>query len=185
MKVLVLNGSPRAKGSNTVKIAHAFVDGVRDALEGPKAKGLQAPGADGNLTVDEIDVISKQVGPCRGCFSCWTKTPGSCVIRDDMTDILEKIKAADVVVWSFPLYYFGIPSHLKALMDRMLPLNLPEMGPREDGGTSHFARYDLSRQRQVLISTSGFPSVRNNYEALLAQFSILFGKHGFTPIICP
>lgn len=190
MKVLVLNGSPRSKGSNTIKIAHAFVDGMQDAIKGTKANGLKAtgskaPGAVDNVIIDELDVISKKIGPCRGCFSCWTKSPGSCVIRDDMTDILERIKAADVVVWSFPLYYFGIPSHLKALMDRMLPLNLPEMGPREDGGISHFARYDLSRQRQVLISTSGFPSVRNNYEALLAQFSILFGKDGFTPIICP
>ncbi len=172
MKVCILNGSPRARSSNTIKIAGAFAEGLRE-------------GATGDVAMDVIDVISKKIGPCRGCFSCWTKTPGRCVIRDDMEDILERVKAADIVIWSFPLYYFGLPSHLKALMDRLLPLNLPEMGRRDDGGSSHFARHDLSRQRQVLISTSGFPSVRNNYEAVLAQFSILFGKDGFTPVVCP
>ncbi len=174
MNVLILNGSPRARTSNTIKIAHAFAEGLRDGVTEPES-----------VTVDEIDVIAKKIGPCRGCFSCWTKTPGICVIKDDMEGVLERIKAADVVVWSFPLYYFGMPSHLKALTDRMLPLNLPEMGPRGDGGSTHAVRYDLSGQRQVMISTSGFPSVRNNYEALLAQFAIMFGSDGFTPIVCP
>lgn len=174
MNVLILNGSPRTRTSNTIKITHAFVEGLRDGAAEPKS-----------VTVDEIDVIAKKIGPCRGCFSCWTKTPGSCVIKDDMEGVLNRIKAADIVVWSFPLYYFGMPSHLKALTDRMLPLNLPEMGPRGDGGSTHLTRYDLSGQRQVMISTSGFPSVRNNYEALLAQFAIMFGPDGFTPIVCP
>lgn len=39
-----------------------------------------------------------------------------------MQTIMEAVIAADLIIWSFPLYYFGMPSHLKAVCDRMLPL---------------------------------------------------------------
>jgi multimeric flavodoxin WrbA len=60
-----------------------------------------------------------------GCFSCWNKSPGKCVLADDMAALIEKIIHADVLIWSFPLYYFSVPGGLKNLIDRQLPMNLP------------------------------------------------------------
>lgn len=34
-----------------------------------------------------VDLSSKKIANCVGCFGCWTKTPGKCVIRDDATEI--------------------------------------------------------------------------------------------------
>lgn len=169
MKVLLLNGSPRGEGSNTLRLSRAFIRGL---------------GAD--VQVTEVAVRDKKINPCAGCFSCWHQTPGVCIWKDDMPAILEEFIAADLVIWSFPLYYFGMPSGIKALMDRLLPLNLPGISHREDGGNSHPSRYDFSQKKILLISTCGFACRENNFEALKAQFDILYGRdEGYTSFFMP
>jgi multimeric flavodoxin WrbA len=68
MKALILLGSPRGKRSSSYHVAEYFTEGLRKA--GCRTK--------------EILVRDLAVNPCRGCFGCWTKTPGRCVHRDDM-----------------------------------------------------------------------------------------------------
>ena len=152
MKVLVLNGSPKGTAnSNTMYVTRAFLEGA------------------GYSDVDIVDVYKQKINPCVGCYSCWTKTPGKCVFRDDMDAILEKRVNADVIIWSFPLYFYSLPSGLKALMDRQLPMGKPKMGSDHKSG-SHPGRYDLSHQRHVLISTCGFWTAEGNYKSVTAQF---------------
>jgi multimeric flavodoxin WrbA len=169
LNILVINGSPKGEKSNTLRLTGAFIGGISRA---------------GNHPVETIAVSQKNIEPCRGCFCCWEKTPGKCVITDDMGGILEKYRNADVIIWSFPLYYYGVPSKTKALIDRLLPLNLPDIVVNADGSAAHPQRYNLQNQRHVLVSTCGFFTVQNNYEALTAQFEIMFGDK-FTKIICP
>ena len=170
MKILVLNGSPKGIRSNTLKLTQAFLQGFNEK--------------EPNQT-DILDISKLSIGHCLGCFNCWTKTPGKCVIKDDMEDILEKYLQADLIIWSFPLYYFGMPSKIKGVLDRMLPLNLPLMEELSDGSCGHPSRYDLSGKRFMLISTCGFYTIENNYDALFKQFDILYGKEELTSIICP
>ena len=75
--------------------------------------------------VEIINVAKVNVKGCLGCFACWNKTPGKCVIDDEMCEILVKLITADVIVWSFPLYYFSVPGELKNLIDRQLPSACP------------------------------------------------------------
>lgn len=167
MNILVLNGSPRLAKSNTMRLTNAFLEGMGNAHK-----------------VTLIETYRKNIQPCKGCFACWNKTPGSCVIKDDMTDLLETYKQADLVIWSFPLYYFGLPANLKGFMDRLLPLNLPFIENKQDGSATHPQRYDLSGQRHLLISTCGFHSRKNNFEAVLEQFRIALGDKCMN-ITCP
>ncbi|MDR3343766.1 MAG: flavodoxin family protein, partial [Treponema sp.] len=169
MNILVINGSPKGEKSNTLKITNAFIDGINNV---------------GNHLIEIIIVSQKSIEPCRGCFCCWEKTPGRCVIVDDMSGILEKYIKVDLVIWSFPLYYFGIPSKTKALMDRLLPNNLPNIVSTVEGSAMHPQRHNLQNQRHILMSTCGFFTTQNNYEALVTQFEILFGNH-LTKILCP
>ncbi|CAB1240390.1 Azoreductase [Clostridiaceae bacterium BL-3] len=169
MKVLVLNGSPKGEKSNTFRITRAFLEGLEE-IE--------------SCSVNIVNISEKNIEHCRGCFACWTKTPGKCIIRDDMRELIESYVTSDVVIWSFPLYYFGMPSKVKAFLDRMLPTNLPYMSLNKDGTSGHPSRYDLSNQRYVLISTCGFYSTKKNYDALFKQFDILFGDK-LSKIICP
>ena len=136
---------------------------------------------------ETLPLYKMNIQPCRGCFGCWKATPGKCVIRDDMAGVLEKILAADVIIWSFPLYYFGMPSGAKAALDRQLPMLLPFMQqPAEDrsGSGSHPTRYDFSGKRYVLVSTCGFYTAKGNYSAVYDQFDRLWGKGSYETIFC-
>lgn len=129
------------------------------------------------IEAEYIHVSQKDIKPCLGCFCCWTKTPGQCVYQDDMKELISKLLEADVIIWSFPLYYFGMPSGIKAFMDRMLPMNLPFMSEREEwrfGTSTALSSNDAGKA--VLISTCGFHSKQNNYEGLEKQFEICFGN---------
>lgn len=169
MKILVLNGSPKNKASNTMKITEAFVAGINTA------------------SVNQVEVVNlyqEEIKPCIGCFTCWTKTPGICIYQDAMPLLLEKLIAADLVIWSMPLYYMSMPSQAKAFMDRMLPTSKPEIKIVSGEQSAHPSRYDLSHQKIVLISTCGFFTVKNNYEALEKQFEIIYGEK-VEKILCP
>jgi hypothetical protein len=73
MKILALNSSPRANGQSKTEIMlNSLAEGMREA------------GAE----VAVVDLRNKKIKNCAGCFSCWTKTPGSCIHKDDMTQEL-------------------------------------------------------------------------------------------------
>ena len=107
MKILVLNGSPKRGKSDTMHITRSFLEGMNEAA----CQDIQF-----------IHVIDKHIEYCTGCFSCM-RDGGTCVHDDDMQEILEKILASDLLIWSFPLYCYGMPAPLKALLDRTLPLS--------------------------------------------------------------
>ena len=89
-----------------------------------------------------------------------------------MQTVIEKLMESDLILWSFPLYYFNVPGILKNLIDRQLPMSLPFMSTRQDGygSGSHEARYDMEGKRHVLISTCGFYSANENYDSVSRMF---------------
>ena len=161
MKILVLNGSPKRERSDTMHITRAFLDGMNEA----------AP-----QEVHTIHVIDKHIEYCTGCFSCM-RNGGECIYDDDMRKILNEILESDLLIWSFPLYCYGMPAPLKALLDRMLPLSsmaMQKVGERYE----HVGQADFSHLRYVMICGCGFPNSKHNFEPAVAQFKLCFpGGH--------
>ena len=153
MRILVLNGSPKKK-SDTFRLTEAFLRGLNK---------------DGAHEVNVIDVIDKDIAPCRGCFGCWQNMDGHCVIDDDQNSILDLYRTSDVIIWSFPLYCYGMPSHLKAVLDRTIPLIKMKMVQEEDGTVRHEALADFSKIHTVVICGCGFPDWDGNFESLRLQ----------------
>lgn len=102
MKVLVVNGSPRAKGNSDI-LCDEFIRGAKEA-------GHQ---------VEKISLRENEIHPCRACYACF-KT-GSCVQKDDMADILQKFESSDVVVLASPTYFLTMSGQMKVFIDRLLP----------------------------------------------------------------
>jgi len=174
MNILVINGSAKGEKSNTFRLTGAFLEGI---IAGEEGQGRHAP------EIEVLETGRMNIKPCLGCFSCWNKTPGECCIHDDMKTVIEKMLWADVTVWSFPLYYFGIPGPLKNLIDRQLPMALPFMNAETESG-GHPSRYDMSGKRTVLISTCGFYTAKGNYDGVTAMFDRFCGKGGYTALFC-
>ncbi len=153
MKILVLNGSPKKK-SDTFRLTESFLRGLNKNAE---------------HEVHVIDVIDKDIAPCRGCFGCWQNMDGHCVIDDDQNGILDLYRTSDIIIWSFPLYCYGMPSHLKAVLDRTIPLIKMKMVQDEDGTVRHEALADFSKIHTVVICGCGFPDWDGNFESLRLQ----------------
>ncbi len=160
MKILVMNGSPKKK-SDTMCITNAFLEGLN---------------IDNNCDIKVIDVIQKDIKPCLGCFSCWRNLDGKCIQKDDQNEILDEIQKADILIWSFPLYYYGLPSHLKAVVDRTIPFARINMR-YVDGKVVHENSVDLSHQRYIIISGAGFPHFEDNFTPLKQWCHNVYGDH--------
>jgi multimeric flavodoxin WrbA/putative sterol carrier protein len=149
MKVLALNSSPRTGGqSKTEFMLNHLVKGLMDA------------GAE----VEIVNLREKTVNNCIGCFTCWTKTPGQCIHKDDMSkELFPKWIDSDLVVYATPLYYHTMNSSMAAFRERTLPAVQPFFEKGLDGKTFHPLRKNIPQA--VWISVCGFPEV-SEFDAL-------------------
>lgn len=166
MKILVLNGSPKKK-SDTMVLTNAFLRGIKK---------------NGSHEIFVMNISEMKISSCRGCFGCWQVKNKHCVIDDDQNRILDLYPEMDLIIWSFPLYCYGMPSHIKAVLDRTIPLNQMKM-EIVDGRTRHLPMVDFSKIHTVVISGCGFPNYEHNFEGLSRQCDLCFGN--LTKIFVP
>lgn len=176
MKILLINANPKGRMGNSLKLANSFVAGYSEGAD----KGEDA------VEVETLHIHSMDIAPCKGCFACWKTTPGMCCVHDDMARIIEVLNDADLVIWCFPLYFYGVPGTLKNMIDRLLPIFLPFMSERADGygSGSHDFRFEHKSRRHVLVSTCGFWSAEGNYDGVTTTFDHMLGKGNFETIFC-
>lgn len=99
-QILVIKGSPRKNG-NTSAMADAFIKGADE---------------NGNI-ITEVVLRDKTIGDCMGCGVC-QENGGICVQKDDMTEIYDAMKKADIIVLASPVYFYTWTSLMKRMIDR-------------------------------------------------------------------
>ena len=159
--VIVFDGGPRSDAfSKTTFMTKNF------------CKGVESAGA----SVEYIKLKDKDIHYCAGCYQCWTKTPGECIYKDDMGELRKKIREADLVIFSSPLYIFNVTGIMKNFLDRLLPNMKPYM-LINNGQTQHPHRYDSDTdQGFIVFSAAGFPEVAHNFDGLKFSFRC-FSSH--------
>lgn len=111
-KVLLIGTSPRKNG-NSNQILKEFEKGAKEK---------------GNET-ETIYLNDKTINFCKGCLAC-QKTK-KCIIKDDVSEILEKMKISDIIVFATPIYYYEMSGQMKTLIDRTNPLFADEYNFRD------------------------------------------------------
>ena len=109
MKILVLNGSPRPRG-DTSKLIAVF------------QKAAEVAGH----TVCVVDVCRKNIRGCLACEYCHGKGEGTCIQKDDMREIYDLLREANMLVLASPIYYHGISGQLKCVIDRFYSILSPK-----------------------------------------------------------
>jgi multimeric flavodoxin WrbA len=99
MKVLAIMGSPR-RHSNTEIL-------LDKALEGATEAGAE---------VEKVLISKLRISPCLEIYACFKD--GNCSIRDDMQALYDKLLEADHIVFASPIFFYGITSQAKAVIDR-------------------------------------------------------------------
>lgn len=72
------------------------------------------------LESELILLRNKKIDFCKGCLRCH-QVP-SCILQDDMSMIIEKIKEAKLVVFGIPNYFDNVSGLFKNFIDRLHPL---------------------------------------------------------------
>lgn len=94
-----------------------------------------------NSEVKRVKLCEKNISPCIGCFGCWLKKPGRCLIEDDSQQIVEKMINSDIVIYLTPIVFGGYSSELKKILDRSICLVSPFF-MKIKGEMHHRKRYD-------------------------------------------
>ena len=103
-----------------------------------------------DLKVKETQIGRNDLAFCVGCFGCWVKKPGECVINDAMRQINYDFINSEVVVYLCPIVFGQFSANIKNSFDRWIPNILPFFETRLDGSTMHPARYS-SYPKQIII----------------------------------
>ena len=140
MKVMAINSSPRAgSGSKTELMLNHLVDGMHAA----------------DAEVEVVNLRATTIKNCIGCYTCWTKTPGTCIHKDDMTnDLFPKWLASDMVIYATPLYNYAMAATLKTFIERTIPSFQPYF-KIHDGRMYHPLRQ--KNPAVVMLSVAGMP----------------------------
>jgi len=99
MKVLGIMGSPRRESNTEILLDQAL-------------RGAGEAGAE----VEKVLVSKLKIAPCLEIYAC--RKDGNCAIKDDMQLLYKKLLEADHVIFASPMFFYGVPSQAKAVIDR-------------------------------------------------------------------
>jgi len=116
MKILAINGSPRANGNTAYALTYAL-------------SRFQELGVETKL----IQLAELEIKPCGGCFHC---IGHDCVHEDDMKQVEEAMRWCDGLVLGSPVYMGMVTGQMKTMMDRSVTLRVNgwQMSGKVGGG---------------------------------------------------
>lgn len=164
MRILLLNGSPKKEKSRTLMMARWFL------------KGLSENETIQDIETDSYHLSDAYINDCTGCYRCWQrgKEP-RCVYRDDMDTLIPLYEMADLVIWSFPVYFFLPPSCVVRFQQRMLPIMHPIIIEEEEGRFVHpYLIEKLGERIELFFVSGGLPTYENNFESLEIYTKLYF-----------
>lgn len=164
MKIIAINGSPKGKSSNTDILVKEFCKGAEEA----------------GAAVEHVYLIEKEIKNCHGCFNCWTKTPGKCIINDDMKEIRKKLLNKDIIIFATPLYVDNVTGIMKTFIDRGIAGGNPYFERDENGEIRHQTNRD-KHPKYVVISNCGFPE-QSHFEPISFLFKRM-ARNAHTEVI--
>ncbi len=150
MKIVAILGSPRAK-SNSSALARKILD---------RAEELGAERQE--YVLNKLDFKG-----CQACETCKTKLD-HCVLKDELTPVLEAVRAADAVVFASPNYFGEVSGQFKSFFDRTYSYLNPDFSSRLAPGKS-----------SVFIYAQGQTSL-NMYVDVHPRYEMWLKRYGFT-----
>mgnify|MGYP000507765489 CR=1 FL=1 len=97
-----------------------------------------------------IDLSALNIANCVGCFGCWTKTPGKCVIRDDAVKVYPAIAKSDTLLYISRIKYGGYDTVMKKMLERAIPVQQAFI--RLVDGETHHVQRDVKPKNATIIA---------------------------------
>ena len=129
-----------------------------------------------------VDLSQLTISPCIGCFGCWVKTPGRCVIRDDAPSVYPLIAQSKRVLYVSRIRFGSYDVRMKTMLERSIPIQQAFIRLHQ-GETHHIPR--AVEEKDAVILAYGAQSVdeqevfsrlieRNSRNMLFKTYRIAF-----------
>lgn len=105
---------------------------------------------------------------CSGCGACGDKTPGKCIIKDDMQQVFKAIAKGEFVIMLTPIRFGGYSSQLKIAVDRFMVLGLPFYYVK-DGTLFHRTRYGHKNYIGIGLTEGETKGQEENFKKIVSQ----------------
>lgn len=96
-----------------------------------------------------VNIAEAKIANCVGCFGCWTKTPGKCVIRDDAVNVYPLIAKSDEVVYVSKVKFGGYDTPMKTMLERAIPVQQAFI--RLVNGETHHVQRAVVPKRATIV----------------------------------
>ena len=100
--------------------------------------------------VVSFDLSHMKIAPCVGCFGCWTKTPGKCVIRDDAVKVYPRLAESDTALYVSRVRYGGDDTVMETMLERAIPVQQAFI--RLLDGETHHVQRAVAPKRAVIVA---------------------------------
>ena len=115
-----------------------------------------------------IDLSELKISNCTGCFGCWTRTPGKCVIRDDAPRVYPYIAKSEEVVYITKVIYGGYDTIMKTMLERAIPIQQAFIRIHQ-GETHHIQRNVAPKKATIIAYGSTDPEEQDLFRQLVAR----------------
>ncbi len=112
-------------------------------------KPLALPEIEHDDSIEFVDLSKRTIANCMGCFGCWVKTPGKCVIRDDAVKIYPRIAESDHVLYISKVKYGSYDTIMKTMLERAIPIQQAFI--RLLDGQTHHVQRDVALKEATII----------------------------------
>lgn len=129
-----------------------------------------------------VDLSSLKITNCIGCFGCWTKTPGKCVIRDDAVKVYPDIAKSDTLLYISCIKYGGYDTIMKTMLERAIPVQQAFI--RLVAGETHHVQREVALKKATIIAYGDISDeerevfkkliARNAHNMNFENYSIIF-----------
>lgn len=117
-----------------------------------------------NQLTDFINLSELKISSCIGCFGCWTKTPGKCVIRDDAVKVYPRIAESRKILYISRVKYGSYDTVMKTMLERSLPIQQAFI--RLLNGETHHIQRAVVPKRATII---GYGSISEEEQEIFTQ----------------
>ncbi len=121
-----------------------------------------------NEDIKYIDLSSLKISNCVGCFGCWTKTPGKCVIRDDAVKVYPEIAKSNTLLYVSHIKYGGYDSVMKTMLERAIPVQQAFIR-LVNGETHHVQRKVVPKNATIIAYGEIGDEERGVFEKLVSR----------------
>lgn len=111
---------------------------------------------------------------CQGCMACKTESE-KCILKDDLSEVLDSVYKADILVLTTPVYMANVTGQLKCFIDRIYSFMKPDylLNPNP-------SRLPAGK-RMVFIMTQGAP-IEGVFDNIVTKIDFVFKHIGFKDV---